>query len=300
MICPACQKEASFRNVEKRQAYSMFQCPICSLVFAWPMDCADSGYYENKTDYKLQHIFAGIIGTNWCFNEFMGEGISGRLLDVGCGQGKFLVMAKEKCPDYTGIDFDKESIKVAVDTFKLKNIYNADFYEFLEKNGAKYDIITFFEVLEHLDNPGKFIKSVRKNLSGNGSIVLSVPNRDRFFDTIRSYDYPPHHLLRWNEASLKYFLELNGFHVIKLRHPLKPADIEGFIGTYVSEKIMKILNVATEKAYNNDKKMSFLLKTAYFLWRKIFLRITGLIVFPFANAITSQGSHIYCLAKIRQ
>ena len=66
--------------------------------------------------------------------------------------------------------------------FWLKNVFVADLNSFFDGNVAefpKFDIITFFEVLEHLDNPLYFIEGVVKLLKPNGKLVISVPSRER-------------------------------------------------------------------------------------------------------------------------
>ena len=79
--------------------------------------------------------------------------------------------------------------------------------------GEKYDFVVFFEVLEHLENPGAFLLALKKILSPSGRIVFSTPNRMRFLPQTHWADYPPHHLTRWSREATRCALEKNGFMV---------------------------------------------------------------------------------------
>src|SRR5438132_718109 len=76
--------------------------------------------------------------------------------------------------------------------------------------GEKFDVVTFFEVLEHQAAPAEFLRSVKSCLKPRGSIALSVPNRERWLTGPDVLDYPPNHFLRWNVGVLKRFLEMQG------------------------------------------------------------------------------------------
>lgn len=70
------------------------------------------------------------------------------------------------------------------------------FVNLVKEIHERFDIISFFEVLEHLDNPVRFIEHIRGLLKPGGHIIPSVPNRNSFLDTLAESDYPPNHLTR--------------------------------------------------------------------------------------------------------
>ena len=84
------------------------------------------------------------------------------------------------------------------------------------KKNLKFDIITFFEILEHQDNPKKFLKNIKNLLNLGGYIAGSVPNRKFLFSKyLCSYlDTPPHHLLRFSPLALENTLKYLNFHNI--------------------------------------------------------------------------------------
>ena len=96
--------------------------------------------------------------------------------------------------------------------------------EFAEQYAdEKFDVVTFFEVLEHQTEPGEFLRSVRSCLKPQGTIALSVPNRERWLTGPDVLDYPPNHFLRWNAAALKKFLAAQGFEVLSVHE--QPAGV---------------------------------------------------------------------------
>ncbi|MEM5782690.1 MAG: methyltransferase domain-containing protein, partial [Candidatus Aenigmatarchaeota archaeon] len=74
-----------------------------------------------------------------------------------------------------------------------------------------FDVITFFEVLEHQDRPKEFIETIKSMLKPGGYIVGSVPNRDSWMwrmsgRRIGKGDFPPNHFLRFSKRSFGKFL----------------------------------------------------------------------------------------------
>lgn len=108
------------------------------------------------------------------------------ILDIGCGTGDvikildeiFLLVKKSKY--ITLVDPNLNYLREAEK--KLTNV-NLDYWiSTIEdfKTFAKYDLIFLIDILEHVDNPLKILRKVRKFLSKNGQIVIIVPNAESF------------------------------------------------------------------------------------------------------------------------
>jgi 2-polyprenyl-3-methyl-5-hydroxy-6-metoxy-1,4-benzoquinol methylase len=98
------------------------------------------------------------------------------ILDVGCGQGSFLKLVKEKTGAETwGIEMETEVAEKAKNI--VDNILAGKIEDMLSYVPAGYfDCITFNDVLEHLIEPTEVLKNIRSKLSENGSIIASIPN----------------------------------------------------------------------------------------------------------------------------
>src|SRR4029077_10280990 len=116
------------------------------------------------------------------------------------------------------IDWDSKAIQMGRDVLGLEKIFPLSIDEFMEGNsGDKFDVVSFFEVLEHQDDPVGFLSQVRRLLKPSGYIALSVPNRNRFQKGLDTTDLPPNHLTRWNPKVLKAFLRRHRFEIVSCR-----------------------------------------------------------------------------------
>lgn len=197
--CPACLDSNGINIMDKEvgEPYKMIHCLSCDLVFSEPMKSASANWYKTNEyglAFKVSANDQPHLG--WYHEIFFEESLPvKKILDIGCGRGDFIKVAENKGYLVAGIDFDETNIEIARRNFGLKNVYATTIEEFLSENPKKrFDIITFFEVLEHLPDPRSFIKNVKKLLAQEGYIVVSVPNRKRFINTIAYLDKPPYHL----------------------------------------------------------------------------------------------------------
>lgn len=148
----------------------------------------------------------------------------GELLDIGCGTGNFLAAARDAGYRVSGTELDRIAARFAKERLGLDRVLPLTVSEFAEQHAdEKFDVITFFEVLEHQAAPGEFLQKVKECLRPRGFIALSMPNRERWLTGPDVLDYPPNHFLRWNAAALKHFLEAQGFEVLSMRE--QPAGV---------------------------------------------------------------------------
>ncbi len=149
---------------------------------------------------------------------------SGKLLDVGCGTGNFLLAARSAGFEVTGIELDPGAIRFIQTQLHIENVFPFSITEFSAKHPAtQFSVVTFFEVLEHQAEPAPFLQAIKLCLAPRGYVALSVPNRNRWMTAPDVLDYPPNHFLRWSPAAIKNFLAAQGFELLTLRE--QPAGL---------------------------------------------------------------------------
>ncbi|MBI5970623.1 MAG: class I SAM-dependent methyltransferase [Deltaproteobacteria bacterium] len=232
--CPVCSSANADERLGLSGDYTMYRCGACDVVYADPFKAPGAGWYESSEVYSVGRVITKDI--EWHHRQVLKMRLPGkRLLDIGCGNGVFISEAKKTGYDAWGLDFDARNIAIAKERYKLENVFCMSVEAALKTLGKNsFDIVTFFEVLEHLDAPEQFLEDIKGLLSDRGVIALSVPNRERALDTLGEGDAPPNHLTKWNAASLKSFLERMGFTVISLIE--KPLDHED-LNIYLKGKL---------------------------------------------------------------
>ena len=135
------------------------------------------------------------------------------ILDIGCGEGnKTYLLAKYfNNAKVSGIDFTEEGIKLANEIyFNIENISfeKGDVFNINEKETG-YDIVSCFEVLEHVEDWQTLLKKIAD--ISNRYILISVPT-----GRMREYEVQVGHLRNFKKGEIEDFLKSNGFDVIKV------------------------------------------------------------------------------------
>jgi len=229
MECPLCQGKVEEKSFTKsHEGYKFYPCPTCGAGFWWPLSGQSSEIYDLKgknsvlgttqESYFYRHN-EEVLKLDEYHKPFFRQGNLPKgpatLIDVGCAEGAFLRQA-QKYFDVTGIDFDEHSVSVARKA-GLRNVYCASLEQFARDNpGKKFDVVTFFEVLEHQQDPAGFVKGIKGILKADGMIAGSVPLHMNPEPIALDGDLPPHHFLIFTKAGLRHFLEKMGFSEIEI------------------------------------------------------------------------------------
>jgi SAM-dependent methyltransferase len=253
-------------------------------------------WYEKNEEgvaYKLLEAFETQLG--WNHKQFLDQKLSAMtLLDIGCGRGGFLHEAVKRGYQACGVDFDRINVEVAKNRLGISEVFAESLEEFiLHKPGKRFDVVTFFEVLEHVPDPRKFLAMVRSVLKPGGYMALSVPNRKRFINTIAYLDKPPYHLTRWTMKSIETLLSLEGFDILCLRvKPLQSDDLVDIFRLGVGRRLIRIGRDTCQEG------LISLASKLYGLKRRLLSTVTIPIAWGL-RSVGCQGVGLYCLAKAR-
>jgi 2-polyprenyl-3-methyl-5-hydroxy-6-metoxy-1,4-benzoquinol methylase len=173
--------------------------------------CYGYGNYSSQSHWRLEKSRRLLRQIN-AMLDYKGVEIErpGCLLDVGSGYGFFRKAASENGWIHDGIEVSQYAIKAAREIFGFKT-YIGELHDF--SPNSNYDVITMFDVLEHLSDPLSALKNVKSLLKKNGICVIRTPNInalervvfDQYFHSIK-----PEHLQYFSPKSLCHFMILAG------------------------------------------------------------------------------------------
>lgn len=314
--CPACQELAIRPTLETYHGSSLYECPRCDLHFWHPASTPDAVWHEQAYRSRDQAVLPLEPGHRFFLSDPKAPK-NGRLLDLGCGVGNFLAAARDTGFEVTGVELNKGAVRFARETYHLGEVFPARPEEFHSANpDRRFDVVTFFEVLEHQDNPQGFLDVAQECLVEGGYIALSVPNRSRWQKGIETLDYPPNHLTRWSPLALRNLLEKNGLEVLSMKE--EPLNVRraaqvlsmglrtGLVAKIAGERPPSPSDLAVMPAAEMDQAMERMshgaghkLAARLAVWKNAALLPAAALLLPFLRMRGLTGLYLYCLARKR-
>lgn len=99
-----------------------------------------------------------------------------RILDIGCGNGSLSHLISQEGYEVVGVEDSVTGVTTASNNFPECKFIKASVYDIPYSNlGGSFDIVISAEVIEHLVYPRELIKSAKKCLKPNGTLVLTTP-----------------------------------------------------------------------------------------------------------------------------
>ena len=236
--CPICEQDETEPLFDK-DSLSVVTCKQCRLRYVNPrlsQQALEKGYVETYYPAdKVERIHTDSM--EWLqMTERLTEleqqrRGKGRLLDVGCGIGTFLHLAREGGWEPHGVDPSKSGITFAQEKYKLDvqcgTLFDAAF------PSRHFEAITLYHVLEHISELNPFLSELRRILKPQtGTLVIEVPNGGSLQSHLRKADWPyvhpRDHLYYFSARSLPRLLRKHGFRDIKLGKPRRVGPTADF------------------------------------------------------------------------
>ena len=288
------------RNNDLKREYSfhefqLYTCRQCNLSKIYPSPSQDvlSKYYsgtenniakgntENEIlafkSNPLQVIkilfktrFAPLTGIKEVDEVFKNKNES-VIMDVGCGGGVFLAsLSYLDHKNLYGIEYNKESVELIKKHFKY-NITRSEIK--VQEHYPKADIVTCFDVIEHLTEPAGAAKELNRMLKDGRYLHIRVPNYGSLVSRIlRSkwlWTIPPFHLNYFTKQSLENIFSMNGFEVLKLY-----TSSSGYRLAFITLQVKKIfrndVNIATPHSRSFSDFEFFLINIAEVIFKIIY------------------------------
>jgi len=241
-----------FMYSKKTPTYDLYQCQHCGLI-ALDSDKQPEtirAYYppESYYSYQKQDKFLAIkkrlyilmfsplsAPLDWLRSIFfypllqMMRGIkiqdNAKVLDIGCGSGKFLAIIDALNMQPFGIEISETAIEAAKKV--TGNVYLGECermtgYKFPNNPKMKFDVIVSNHVIEHATNPDKFLQKVKEMLAENGTAIIATPNYysiwAKLFGRYWTQLDTPRHLFVLAPHNMKIICNKNQMKIIKIRH----------------------------------------------------------------------------------
>ena len=256
--CPWCNSENNHQFLKLKdyfltqEEFEILECEDCKLLFTSPSPAPDKiGSYYKSEDY-LSHneekkgLFARIYNKVKKINiknkfkiatSYQQSAVS--ILDIGCGVGDFLLYAKEKGCNVTGIEPSEDARKIAEKKLDCK-ISSPEELQNIPDNS--FDIITMWHVLEHVADLKTEIHHLQRILKKDGRLVLALPNyksydAEYYKDKWAAYDVP-RHLSHFSQTSIKNIFKETNLQLIDI----KPLKWDSFYISMLSEQYLNSKN----------------------------------------------------------
>lgn len=208
--CPVCKGE--IRSVLfSKFTIDICRCSACGHGYASQVPANVSDVYSDA-NYLDQSLEATNSEAEYRKKRFYDERVTlikqfcdgNRLLDVGCGTGLFLEVAKKQGFEVYGQELGKGMAEWTRTTFSIP-VWDEPVEQI--DTGVRFDAITIFDVIEHVTDPVMFVLAVKRLLADNGVIIVLTPNLDSCALSIMKEKSqivcPPSHLQYFTMASMK-------------------------------------------------------------------------------------------------
>lgn len=214
--CPVCGAQAVARI--DLSDFRLLRCPRCGC---WSSDALARGattsfepesYFENaELDRDKWDALFDRIGTRREIRS---------VLDVGCGTGAYLRYLRQTLPPMrrVGIELDPERAATALAGDPQASIHEGDALEALGEIDGEFDLITLWDVFEHVPAPARLLRALGERLSAGGLLYLQTIHERSCIPTLGRLSYQlsggrvvfaarrthePHHLVFFTRRGLE-------------------------------------------------------------------------------------------------
>lgn len=260
VLCPLCGTEPTPFATDF-QGFTLCRCTDCGLEFVSPRlsfdELADKVYSDNYLPKRGEASWRSTDAIHTFLQQLASLerlcGGPGSILDVGCGNGAFLDLAREHGWQISGADIilspDARELHCPLWEGRLKDI---------DLGGAAFDVVRLNHVLEHTQDPLKELKICRRLLEPNGVLFLSVPNIAGLSPRLKSLQSrlhlksnrwrhyaAMHHLFFFSPATLRLLVERAGFRVLEWNTPIPQKKGQSKLVESVYKLVMERTNSAS-------------------------------------------------------
>ena len=231
-LCGVDESEPLFKGWDRllgdTETFQWVRCRRCGLIYLNPRPILAemARYYpanyepftrQEGTESWLARLSYRVAIAKRCRIASRGHK-PGRLLDVGCGIGDFMLGMRQRGWEVHGLDLSPDAVALArqkgLDVFQGQ-LFDAPYAE------QSFDLVTMWDVLEHLHDPGVHLARVAQLLKPGGKFVVTLPNPHsldfRLFGPVWTGLDVPRHLYVFVRPALLALFQRAGLEVTSAR-----------------------------------------------------------------------------------
>lgn len=245
------------KNIGELEGFKEYYfCSKCNTAWykKFPKSEYKSIYYQGKSSLASK-LFTPIA---WFFYKIREKYVNTNRrklwIDVGAGEGSFLreVGYEKKIGVEVSSSGRKMMERIGLETLTDK--------EFIKSKGLKADVISFWHVIEHLDDPILYIKSAYRNISPDGKLIIGIPNLNSFeFKNFKRNWFhlaPLYHKWHFSDNSIRKLLEANNFKVERIDYWSIEHHLTGLIQSIINSATSSE-NILHKIVKRQDRNESF-------------------------------------------
>jgi 2-polyprenyl-3-methyl-5-hydroxy-6-metoxy-1,4-benzoquinol methylase len=248
--CPCCagtKRKASLNVVDhmvSKEVFTVSLCSSCGCGITSPRPDEIGPYYESTAYTSHQDENGGLFGAlyGWARAVAARQKVrlikqsvkksAGALLDYGCGVGVFTARAERSGWKVAGVELSDAARAKANEKLKQGRVVKTrgDLDE-----AERFDAVTLFHVLEHLDDPAETFRWIRSRMNTGGALIVAVPNYEspdaRHYGAYWAAWDVPIHYWHFTKEAVSELAKSTGWFVAEVR----PMRLDAFYVSLLSE-----------------------------------------------------------------
>ena len=227
--CPLCAS-SRLRYAFSHEGYRLVRCADCELLFSNPQPSDTELGAIYSADYFLgAESDEGRASTREMkratarqylseIHRYTGE-VGGRLMEIGCGDGDFLVEAEAAGYHVTGVEYAPAACEQARARLQRGEVVCGEL-EKAELAGGQFDLCVLSDVIEHVRDPIAFLTEIHRLLKPGGGIFIATPSLHSWSAKLlrRNWmEFKPEHLTYFDPQTLETALFRTGYHQVVVR-----------------------------------------------------------------------------------
>jgi 2-polyprenyl-3-methyl-5-hydroxy-6-metoxy-1,4-benzoquinol methylase len=239
MICKVCLTPEAHFKFNLTENLKVFSCKNCQVLFMEPqLSDQEITTLYSEAYYKSWGISGGSeneVSKQMKIDTFLlrlkqirKHSPEGSVLDIGCATGFFLEAAKQSGYDPFGIELSEYSSSLAKKKFGNAAIFNGRLEE-CTFNPSTFDVITMFDLIEHVRVPSETLGQAATLLKPNGIIMITTPDNKSLSNRLMGKKwthYKKEHFYYFDLESLTFIAKHNDLEIIYSENSKKALNVD--------------------------------------------------------------------------